>query len=98
MKIYCQSCGTSIAYSHADKPSFCSSCGQPLGKKKLAQTSEAKIKPGADSEVEDDFEDDSHLYVPDNIYKLEFEMEGSWKQQGVRIRDMIPKPDDPEDA
>jgi len=98
MKIYCQSCGTSIQYSHAGKPSFCSSCGQPLEKGKAAHTSKSETKSRDDSEVEDDFEDDSHLYVPDNIHKLEFEMEGSLRQQGVRIGDMISKPDDPEDA
>jgi ribosomal protein L37E len=98
MKIYCQSCGTSMKYSYASKPCFCSSCGQPLGKGKTTHISKSKIRPRDDSEVEDDFEDDSHLYVPDNIHKLEFEVEGSLKQQGVRMGDIIPKPDDPEDA
>jgi hypothetical protein len=98
MKIYCQSCGAGMIYNHAGKPSFCSSCGQPLEKGKATHISKAETKSKDDSEFEDDFEDDSHLYVPDNIHKLEFEMEGSWKQQGVRIGDLIPKPDDPEDA
>ena len=69
-----------------------------LAKGKATHISKSKIRPRDDSEVEDDFEDDSHLYVPDNIHKLEFEVEGSLKQQGVRMGDIIPKPDDPEDA
>ena len=97
MKIYCQSCGSAIQFSSSSKPSFCSSCGTSLTSL-AAKPKKTIVRNRVDSEMEDDFEDDEDLHVPENISKLDFEMEGSWKQQGISLGSILPQPEeDPPD-
>ena len=98
MKIYCQTCGSAMEFSLGVKPSFCSYCGTSLGSKSIAAKPKKNItRRRVDSEMEEDFEDDEDLHVSENIYKLDFEMQGSWKQQSVPLGSILPKPSE-EDA
>lgn len=48
------------------------------------------------SEAEyDEDESDDHLYVPDNIFKLDVDIQGDWKQKGVTLGSILPQ--SPED-
>jgi hypothetical protein len=97
MKTYCQSCGTLVAYKAGNKPSFCSSCGCSLDSKNKAAKAPRKTSGQEDrSEAEyDEDESDDHLYVPDNIFKLDVDIQGDWKQKGVTLGSILPQ--SPED-
>ena len=101
MKTYCQSCGALVTYEAGNKPSFCSSCGGRLDSKaKVTKKNRDEERPETEyDEYDEDNEDDSdaHLYVPDNISKLDVEIEGDWKQKGETLGSILPKPPKSED-
>tara|TARA_Y100000401_G_C8253383_1_gene189403 strand:+ start:247 stop:555 length:309 start_codon:yes stop_codon:yes gene_type:complete len=93
MQTYCQSCGELLSYRAGNKPTFCSSCGvslDPTAKTVASVKKETKRIDRSEAEYDEDDSDD-HLYVPDNIFKLDVDIQGDWKQKGMTLGSIMPQ-------
>lgn len=76
MKAYCQKCGSGTEYSF-DKPKFCASCGTALSVSHASSIPKAPIQRQPQRKITPDIEEEEIATerVPDNIYKLDVEIE-----------------------
>ena len=78
MKAYCQKCGSGTEYSF-DKPKFCGSCGSALSITHASSVPKAPIQRQPQRKITPDIEEEEieTERVPENMHKLEVEIEGS---------------------
>jgi hypothetical protein len=78
MKAYCQKCGSGTEYSF-DKPKFCASCGTALSVSHASKVPKPPIKRQPQREItpDNDEEEIGEARMPDNIHKLDVEIESS---------------------
>jgi len=77
MKVYCQKCGSGTEYSF-DKPKFCASCGTALSVSSHLTSPKAPAQRQPQRKITPDNEEEEVCAerVPDNIHKLDIEIEG----------------------
>lgn len=86
MKIYCQKCGSGSEYSF-DKPKFCSGCGSAFS---IAHTTKPPVTKVIHNRITPDNEDEEIATerVPDNIHKLEVDIEVP-KNRSVKMQNLM---------
>lgn len=85
MKIYCQKCGSATEYSF-EKPKFCASCGNGFS---IMQASKV-VAPKHHTKIthDNDEEEIATERVPDNITRLEVEIEAPQNRK-VTIQNLM---------
>ncbi len=89
MKAYCQKCGSGTEYSF-DKPKFCASCGTALSVSHASKVPKPPIKRQPQREItpDNDEEEIGEARMPDNIHKLEVEIESSSNRR-VKLENLM---------
>ena len=89
MKAYCQKCGSGTEYSF-DKPKFCGSCGSALSITHASSVPKAPIQRQPQRKITPDIEEEEIVTerVPENMHKLEVEIEGSSNRK-VKIENLM---------
>ena len=89
MKAYCQKCGSGTEYSF-DKPKFCASCGTALSISHASNVPKTPTKRQPQREItpDNDEEEISEARMPDNIHKLDVEIESSSNRR-VKLENLM---------
>ena len=89
MKAYCQKCGSGTEYSF-DKPKFCASCGTALSVSHASKVPKPPIKRQTQREItpDNDEEEIGEARMPDNIHKLDVEIESSSNRR-VKLENLM---------
>ena len=89
MKAYCQKCGSGTEYSF-DKPKFCASCGTALSISHASNVPKTPTKRQPQREItpDNDEEEIGEARMPDNIHKLDVEIERSSNRR-VKLENLM---------
>ena len=89
MKAYCQKCGSGTEYSF-DKPKFCASCGTALSISHASNVPKTPTKRQPQREItpDNDEEEIGEARMPDNIHKLDVEIDTS-NNRRVKLENLM---------